>query len=267
VNFPRISEKTFATAGEFRGHEPRDFAETPIGSLKGSAKLATSQYVPRSEWQSWIEQKTAEKSWPSDLCDAGGLPVYGQGSTNLCWCNAPARTIQIARLCAGQSAPAMSAAFLAVQLNGYVNRGGSGTRSMHFAATGGVCAQDVWPNTAWDDSFRASPRASSFNTPAALENAAHHLVSQFLDHDPQDIEAIVSLLLRSNIPTSVGVPYWPGGGHEVSITFLRWDNGVRLGFDNSWDTSWGTNGRAILDGRCLIFDEATSPVVVAPDAI
>ena len=235
-----------------RGYMPRDWKSIPLGSLKCAPRLSLP-LIDMAEVPQRIADKTAAKTWISDICDLAGLPVKNQQQTNFCWANAPTHCVEIDRVMQGQPVLVLSAASVACQINGFRNEGGSGTDAVQWISKSGVCTDALWPNAAI---------SRQYQTPTATADATNHIITQFFDLDSSNDQEIITCLLN-DIPVSVGIPAW---GHEVTLTFLTWDSTFHYGFDNSWGTSYGNNGRGVLSRSYSRFDEAIAPGVVTPSS-
>lgn len=234
------------------GYIPRDYEAYPLGGLK-CAKPPKLAPIDPATYKERIAEKTAKKSWASDICDAKGVTVKNQQSTSFCWVNAPTHGVEVIKALQGGTIPKLSPANAGCQINGFRNQGGSGITAVEWINKYGVCTEEFWP-------ANAISGARQYMTEAAKANAALHKILEYDDMDPRDNDAIIASLLHG-FPVTVGIPAW---GHEVLLTFLVWDGRPYFGFDNSWGTGWGNNGRGILTGSKERFDEAGAIRAITP---
>lgn len=241
--FPVIDD-TFGHIGmDGTGYESRDYAAYPLCGLEKSAAFADPVIDP-SEYKDRIEEKTANKSWISDICDLAGLKVKNQSQSSYCWIHAPVHGMEVTYVMNGGAPKVLSAFYAGSQIKGGRNQGGSGITGLEWLTKHGTCLESFW-----------EPMKFSGNvTPEIVGNAELHQVTKFIDIDASNTQQIITRLL-TNRPVTVGIPAW---GHEVLLTFLVWDGRPYFGFDNSWGTSYGKNGRGVLSGAKERFDEAGS---------
>lgn len=244
--FPLIDENLAPPVGYQTGYESRDYSAYPIGGLKCAKRYSGDVYDP-SVYEARIAQKTAEKSWVSDFCDAVGLGPKNQKNSNYCWIHSVVKGMEVNYVQSGQKPIILSAFYGGAIIKGGRNQGGSGITAVEWLAENGTCREDLHPPMDF----------STRNSEAAIANAKLHKILEYDEFEPDDHKSIISSVLN-NIPVTVGVPAW---GHEILITFLRfdksatWNYGVLYGIDNSWG-DWGTNGRGILSRSYSRFDEA-----------
>lgn len=151
----------------------------------------------------------------------------------------------------GGKALTLSAFYGAARIKNGRNQGGSGIVAAEFANKYGVPLESFHPPKDW--SVNKSPEAAA--------NASLHQLKEWEDLDPDDKPLIWTYLCLDH-PITVGIPAW---GHEVTLSFLRVEDGrIKEGFDNSWGTGYGVNGRGVLSGRMQDFDEAGVIISVEP---
>lgn len=232
------------------GYESRDYDEFPMNGLEFAAARDIPSFS-QNEILDLIAEKTAKKTWVRDKCDAVGSKVKNQSSSSYCWGHAPVRGMEVDYVLQGGVVKVLSAFYLCSTIKNGRNQGGSGIVAAKFAHERGTCLESMH-----------APMNFKVNTSAeAKENAALHQITAWEDLDPSDKLAIWTRIVL-DMPVTVGIPSWT---HEVLLTFLVNDNGtIREGFDNSWGTSWGTNGRGVLTGSKQRFSEAGSIISVEP---
>lgn len=250
--FEEVGDNYPAVVGTFgRGYQSRDYGAFPLCGLPSAQPLGIPR-MSRAERIERIKEKTAKKTWVTDRCDQLGLVAKDQSNSNYCWGHAPIKGIEIRRIMQGDSLLVLSAFWLCSYIKRGRNNGGSGIEALQYLNDVGVPREDLWPPMKFRGAWEEQPLKT---------NAAKHLVPLFWDIDPSDKEAIETAVI-ADFPVTVGVPAW---GHEVLLTFLRYDDQrdkISMGFDNSWGASWGTNGRGILSGAKERLDEAGAVVTV-----
>lgn len=232
------------------GYTGRDLTAYPRGSLK--CHRAPGPKLDLATIKEMVKEKTAKKTWVSDLCDRVGSHVKNQQSSSYCWIHAPTRGMECQLVAQGSKradgSPFVLSAFAAAwPIKHGSNQGGSGIEGIDKSlAAGGTCTEEIWPSMA----FRHAV------TPEVTANSALHVIEAWEDLDPSDYLQIWTNIVL-NKPVTVGIPAW---GHEVLLTFLvlNADGSISEGFDNSWGTDWGKNGRGVLAGAKRRFDEAGS---------
>lgn len=203
--------------------------------------------IPRSEWQARIKEMEDTKTRITDLCDLRGLKVKDQARTNFCWFNAPTHCLEIDRVMQNESPVSLSPASGACKITNFRNVGGWGKQALEFIIDTGVVPSSMWPDTAID---------RQYDTAATNAERAKYRVVEWWELEPRNLDQLMSVLLR-RWPVAVGYNWW---SHEVTAVNPRWIDGApALDIDNSWGTSWGTNGRGVLQGNRMLPDDAVVP--------
>lgn len=223
-----------------RGHAYGDVAEPFPNEL----------LIPRSEWRARIEEMEELRARIPDACDAAGLKVKNQASTNYCWINAPTHCVEVLRVLQGQSPVSLSPASAGGPITRYRNVGGWGLEGLKYIVANGLVPSADWPDNAIDRRYA---------TPANAEKAKAYRAQEWWELESRNLDQVVSCLLRGT-PVSSGLNWW---GHQVTYVAALWlDGTVAILIDNSWGESWGTKGRGILQGNRMLPDDATAPRTV-----
>lgn len=231
--------------GHGTGYQPRDYASFPLNG-HSFARAATVTRLSEKEIIEAITEKTAKKSWASDIADRVGSKVKDQGQSSYCWAHAPTRGMEYAHLLTGAPPLVFSAFYTAWPIKHGSNQGGSGIQAVESLVKRGTCVESLVP----PQTFHVK------ETPEITENAALHCIVDYEEFEPGDKIGMYSSIIQNQCIT-VGIPAW---GHEVLLSFLALVGGIdfsniREGFDNSWKYTWGNNGRGVLDGAKRKFDE------------
>jgi hypothetical protein len=145
----------------------------------------------------------------------------------------------------------LSAFWGAARIKNGRNQGGWGLQAAKYAHDYGCPLE----------SFHAPMNFKVNKDPEAEANAKQHQIVNWEELDPKD-ELMVMTYVVHDVAITVGIPAW---GHEVCLTFLETDgNKILKGFDNSWNTTWGNNGRGLLTGNKAKLSEAGAVLSVEP---
>lgn len=237
-----------------RGYEGRDLDKYPRGGLK-CAKMVDRPQIDPKLFKEIIKEKDAKGKWINIESDRRKRRRKNQSRTNYCWNNAGTGGCELRILMQGGPLLNLSAAYAGSMITGGSNVGGSGIVFVKWAHEHGVPTTEFW----------AENKISGRDDDVARKNAACHKIELYNEFDPQDHDAIAASILCDS-PVTIGIPSW---GHEVDITQLAWDDSagrVKFIFDNSWGDDWGKNGRGVLEGSYLRWDEAGSIVAVTVSA-
>lgn len=226
-----------------------DLSSRPRGAAYGDLAnpFPADLLIPRTDWQAMIADAEKYGARIPDLCDRAGLKVKDQQQTSYCWINSPTHCTEIVRVLENEPLVSLSPASAGAQITHYRNVGGWGKEALEWIVANGLVPSDKWPDNAIDSQY-----ATAGNKALALK----YRVQGWWELEPGNMDQIVSCLLR-NIPVSAGLSWW---GHQVTYTAPRWlDNAIAIEFDNSWGTSYGVNGRGVLQGKRMLPDDAVAP--------
>lgn len=248
-NWQSVVSDAASDPSKGRGLVPRDFSSQPYGSLEFAEPLPLP-LIPESKWEEMIRAEDESQSSIVHLCDAAGLKVKNQQSTNYCWINAPAHCIEILRVVQGQSYVELSPASVGAKIKNFRNVGGWGTEGLKYIAERGLVPSRLWPNNAID---------RRYDTAEADAERSKYQADEWWELKPRSLPELATCLLMK-IPVAIGLNWW---GHEVTaVKLVKASNGWGIVIDNSWGTSWGDNGRGILTGSKMLPDDAIAPRVV-----
>lgn len=234
-----------------RGHRPRDYTNTPLGSIPRCGPLPLP-LIQRSEWSRLIKEQIASQSRLSDIVRRVNMPSLNQAQTNFCWANAPTNCVRIVRCIQNLPFIDLSPASVACRVNGFVNQGGWGADAMKKIIADGVDPIDMWP---------ANAISRQYDTPASKERAKDFRVTEWFDLKPRSFEQLATCLLLG-YPVAVGYNWW---SHEVTAMDLVETApdifGVRIW--NSWGDTWSDKGMGVLSEAKATPDDAVTANVVS----
>ncbi len=245
----------------FDDSTPDEAHEPPDGYAKGysgrrpegygattSHDFPTQLLIPRSEWQARIEEREKKGTQLSAKMIKAGLPCKNQESTNYCWINAPAHTMEITRVLQNEPMVIFSPASGGAVITNFRNVGGWGKDALDFIATDGLVPVENWPANAID---------KRYHTQANIDLAKQYRVDKWLELVPRNLDQLVSMLLR-DIPVAVAYNWW---GHEVTAYDAVWVNGqIGIRPRNSWGMDYGHLGFFTVQGNKMYADDAVCPL-------
>jgi hypothetical protein len=206
--------------------------------------------IPRSDWQGIIEEQEARGTNLKALSTRYSLPIKNQRSTNFCWAFGAVKALEIVRV-KHNLVPlvSLSPASVACPINGYRNQGGWGRDAIRRLGSHGAVPSERWADTAINRQY-----ATEENWALALD----YRVTEWWELEPGNLDQHISAILRG-YPVAVGLAYW---SHEVCDIGALWrDGAIAVEFDNSWDVTWGNQGRGIRQGSRILADDAVTPRV------
>lgn len=234
-----------------RGLIPNDWDRNPRGSFGTAFNIPL---IPESEWRGRIEHQQATRSSLVHLADDAGLNVLDQNGTSYCWINATIRAMELFRLANGLPIVKLSPASVGGPIKGYENEGGWGIEGLRYLEKHGAVPVSMWPANAINQKY---------DTAETRSIREQFKITESWEIPERSFEALATCLLL-NIPVSAGYNWW---GHQICcarlVVLANGDFGVEI--DNSWSTSWGTNGRGILTRQKATPDDiAVSPRTITP---
>lgn len=238
------------TEGGHRGRIERDYEKHPLGFMSCAPAFGLP-LIPRSEWDERIRDLERAQSRIPNICDAMGLKVKNQESTNYCWINAPVHCLEIMRVIQGQDHVELSPASVGAKIKNFKNVGGWGTEGLEYLVKYGAVPVSLWPANAID---------RRFDTAEADAQRKRFQVDEW-DDLPTSFDAVADRVLNG-FPVAIGLNWW---GHEVTaVALMKLDGAGRYGMliSNSWGPNWSNNGRAVLTEAKATPDDAVSPRLV-----
>lgn len=233
-----------------RGRMPRPASEPGFGVM------ASLPEIPESEWADRLAEKEKNKSLIAHVLDQAGLSVLNQNGTSYCWINAPTHCVEIMRVMAGLPLVRLSPASVGAPIKGFRNQGGWGTEGLRYIAEHGLVPQSMWPANAID---------RKYDTPETKAVRAQYRAIEWEELPDRSFGMLASYCLYG-IPVAIGLNWW---SHEVTAIDLvalpggGW--GIRI--NNSWGTSWESNGRGILTRSKATPDDACALRVATPSSV
>jgi C1A family cysteine protease len=243
--------------GEVKAHGavPRDFHKHPREMFAPPSDL---KLVPKGEWSERCKQKSAEKSWLTQVRDTADngkpVPSLDQDGVGYCWAHSSTQAVMLSRMARNDPYVPLSAFHVAATIKNGADEGGWCGLSAKFIRETGVCAQSIWP--------QGDRNVSKYKgKPEVNQNAAlHKITGDWVDltRDVYDValtfEQLATLLL-DDIPCPVDMNWW---SHSICAIELVETSAGSFGIRilNSWSDSWGERGTGILEGRKAIPDSA-----------
>lgn len=231
------------------GYQARDYNRYPFGSLP-FAKPFPFKIIPRNEWTARIQEIEEKNAKLSTLGDYMSIRRLNQARTNYCWANCVVTAVHYLRAAANLETVALSSASIAGPITKYKNVGGWPSDALERFASHGAVPQPLWPN---------AEISSRYATPANMQEALKYRVTDWIDLHPRNFDEVMTCLLMK-LPVPFGVLWW---GHAICgvdpVVLGNNEYGVLI--DNSWDVTWGDNGRAVLTEPKATPDEAICPTV------
>lgn len=225
----------------------------PDGFGYGSAAepFDDSLLIPRSDWQSIIQEHEQKKSRVSDLVAYHKIPPKNQGRLNYCWIYAPVHAMELLRVRQGYPYKPLAAAQVGACIKRGRNVGGWGMEGVRWIGEHGIAAES---------DYGSAPEIRNFYASSAVMAAARqHRLTEWVECRPKSLDQLVSMLLRGYCG-AIGLDWWR---HEVLAAEAIWlDGEVAVRIRNQWQ-GWGANGFGILRGSKMIPNDCVFPVAAS----
>ena len=230
----------------------RDEKERPALSVSASftgnrGLFPDEKRIPVKNMKDMITERRSKQIGGRFIRKSGKVGVRDQNGTNFCWGNGPVQALMLTRAAANLPFVDLSPASVCAPINGYGrNNGGMGINAMKYIAEHGVVPSSLWPANYY--------QSGKYATEDAKRIALDFVGIDWYTFSSRDIEAVWSSLLL-NYFGAAGLNWW---GHEVCYVDIAWDDATDrpiIDFDNSWGSSYGTDGQAYLKGSKAIPDD------------
>lgn len=197
--------------------------------------------IPRSEWQSRIEEQIVKKRRVSDFID---FPAYNQSSTNYCWANGPCQAASTSRRIQGLPYIQFSAASIAAPIKSYRNQGGWGEDACNYLEQHGACSVKTWPNAAI---------SRSYDTPESRKERELFKVLSWLQCPSNMMFDYVASACLQTRPGAPAYDWWRHLVMSCDLVLIE-ANSYGLRIRNSWGESYGVKN-ALGYGGFAVFRE------------
>jgi|GEM_PF-1224881 len=214
----------------------RDYAAVPYTEYVEDFPL-----IPRSEWDSRIEEMDAKDMWPTDHFR---FDSFDQDGLGYCWINCVAQAMTLCRDMQGHPHRRISSASMGGPIKNYRNQGGWPEDGVDYAIEHGAVDQNHWGNNALNRSL--------YNP--TLDHRKHYKVTKAYKCSRESFDEAATCAFRCH--GGIGSFNW--WGHAVMygvrvVKLGRSDYGIEL--RNSWGEGWGSKnkhgvgGFSVLEGR------------------
>lgn len=218
------------------GLKPRTDFSKPVGPY---ASAPDFDLIPRNEWASRIADMESAKADLQAIGDRLGILCKDQNGTNYCHANSAVSGLEYTMAVQGEGYIELSPGSVGGPITNYTNSGAYIQDDLQQIVKYGAAPTILVPNN--------QIKKSGWQ-PGAAEAALKYRVEQYWDMMSKDsqMDDRVATCLLNNQPVCVGYDWW---GHAVILLKLVLLGGTKsFGylFRNSWGTSYGQNGYAVL---------------------
>lgn len=190
------AQKAFAHGqGEGYGLQPRDFERVPYGSI---APEFTFQVFDWQEIRERIIERERTKSRNCDRLRAKGFTYGNQSRTNYCWMHGCVNMQKGTRILRNMPHVDLSPAGAAAPIKNFRNVGGWGGEALEWLKVNGVPEVKFYPANVID---------RDYYTEETKANAKKHLVTDWEDVKPRDLQVLFSALI-SDLLCPVAFNWW-----------------------------------------------------------
>jgi hypothetical protein len=270
-----------------RGLIPRDYRTHPVGFYAAIRAFYAVDFplIDRSEWPARIKDKTANKTWLSDMRLVGNngqpIPSRDQDGKGYCWQHSGVSCALAERCKANMPYADLSAYAGACIQKNYRDEGGWGAAGVDWMIANGMPTSEFWPQRSMD---------RSNDNPAMRENAKlHRIVEGWIDlaaaqYDRKLTFDQYATCLLVNEPCVADFNWWSHSVCAIDLTDGNTDKarkearaksgkkattaeyeqmwgvddpytagfGIRIW--NSWGDSWSDRGMGTLTGSRAVPD-------------
>lgn len=222
--------------------EKKSFGCRPRASKPGTLPYAakpTFDLIPRVEWPSRIKDLEDAQADLHARSVLAGIKVKDQNGTNYCHANSPALALEIIRMMQGEVYIPLSPGSIGGPITNFRNEGAMIEDDLNQIVQFGAAPETFVP-----------PNATSKKLwlPGAEQEALKYRAEIFWDMMSRDSKMFdrCATCLLNNQPVCVGYNWW---GHAVTLIKLVMIGGTnKFGFlfRNSWGSSYGDDGYAVL---------------------
>lgn len=211
---------------------------TPRITVYGTcpATVRASDIFPRIPRDQWMDYYNKNKGTFLNDLTRDRIPVHNQFRTSLCWMHGSVRSLELLKIYEGQQPELLSAECAAFFVTGGRDRGGYPEEALEQLRTKGTCSEAIWPRNTLSDKTAK---------PGWEQELPYNVILVWMD--VQNFDDQMTLAFH-RVPVPIGISAW---SHLVCQTgpVLLPNGELGIEFDNSWDTSWGDNGRGVFNER------------------
>lgn len=194
------------------GYTPRDFDQSPRGSIVCAEAFPHSMLIPRSEWRERIEEKERKKTRLSDLCTAAGPIWTNQSPSWYCWCYCVTHGVMALNAVQNERPRRLVPESVAGPIMNYRKKGGWPSKALDYIAEHGIADDTAWP---WNGHTAANKK--QYFAPSRA-NAAQTKITEWWEL--RTFEEKASCLLR-NIPVPSGYSWMGHAMASIDLIVMR----------------------------------------------